>query len=226
MKNAVIFDLDGVVADTEPLKASAHACTARTFGGHLPEDFYPQLLGHSQNEVAKAALIRANISITVPTYNAVFAELYLKSVRSEVTAVPGVIDAMKNLTDHSFRLGLVTSSPKLMMREVLERLNISSLLSVAICADDVLQPKPSSECYKIALSKLQLPPSAVVAIEDTDAGGWAAKRASIVTIGFRHKLARLQVFDFAEAVISPPFDSVEFLYVVQNCLNGQRRIGK
>jgi HAD superfamily hydrolase (TIGR01509 family) len=226
MNYAVIFDLDGVVADTEPLKAEAHARTARSFGGHLPENFYPQVLGHPQNEVAKAAIIRANLSIELPTYNAAFFELYLKAVHSEVIAVPGVIDTMKNLIEHSFGLGLVTSSPKWMMRAVLERLNISNLLHIAISADDVSHPKPSSECYELALSKLQLPPSAVIAIEDTDLGGWAAKRASIVTIGCRHKLARLQVFDFADMVIAPPFDSVEFLCVVENCLTGQRGIAR
>lgn len=226
MSKAVIFDLDGVVADTEPLKAAAHAQTALNFGGYLPDVFYPQVLGQSQDEVAKAALIQASLSISVSTYNAAFAEHYEKAVLSEATAVPGAIEVMRSLTDHSFRLALVTSSPKWMMRAVLERLNISNLLSVAISADDVAHPKPSSECYELALSKLQLLPSAVVAIEDTDIGGWAARRASIVTIACRHKLARLQKFDFAAAVITPPFDSVEFLHIVENCLIGQRGIAK
>lgn len=136
MHKAVLFDLDGVVADTEPLKAYAHAQTALCLGGHLSKDLYPRLLGHSQEEVAKAVLRQTNITIQVSTYNELFARNYKSILTAGVTAMPGIADVLHVLIDHSFALGVVTSSSNIMMRAVLDSLKITNLFDITVSSDD------------------------------------------------------------------------------------------
>lgn len=212
MIKAVVFDLDGVLADTERLKAQAHVRSAVQLGGVLPDDFYPRVLGRSQDEVARLAIEAAHLAVTVEGYNAVFTQQYAPT---EAEAVPGAMETIRGVRRHGYRMALVTSNPEPAMRVVVERLGISSFLDETVSADDVASPKPAPDCYRLALDRLGISPGDALAVEDTDSGGSAARGAGILAVGCRHELAKFQSFEFAVAVLSLPLSSAALLDVIR-----------
>jgi HAD superfamily hydrolase (TIGR01509 family) len=200
---AIIFDLDGVVVDSEPLKQLAHITTTARFGSHLSDDFYPRLLGQSQDAVARAAIEEARLDVSVARYNEVFAQVYAPLLQTHLEPVSGIEEALRVLVDvHHRRLGIVTSSPGAVLDSILTRLDIARCFAARVSADDVTRHKPSPDPYLEVLRRLRVEASNTVAVEDTDAGIQAAVEAGVAAIGYRHALAWHQRFASASAVTS------------------------
>jgi beta-phosphoglucomutase-like phosphatase (HAD superfamily) len=88
MRTAVLFDMDGVLVETEILKAQAHSETVRSFGGSVRPEFYDSVMGQSHKAVLSAFLKEAGISVTEDDYSRVCKGIYTDKIRSTISSLP------------------------------------------------------------------------------------------------------------------------------------------
>lgn len=210
-KNAVFFDMDGVLVNTEPLKQAAHVAATKALGGDLPSGFYERLLGMSQSVVAAAAIREAGITVSTEQYNEEFVRFYFHSLNGEVTLMPGAAELLDALRARSCHIALVSSSPRLWLDSILTRLGLAACFEATVSANDITNHKPAPDPYLKALSLVKILPRHALALEDTDSGIMAATSAELRTIACRHALNSSQSFARAYLEVTFPLNAPQMI---------------
>lgn len=202
----VIFDFDGVLADTERLHLRAFQQVFSTRGWTLAEDVYfGRYLGYDDEGLIAAfdvdqqlGLARADLDALAADKERIFAG-YLEA--GEVL-FPGAKVCVENLAKH-FRLGIASGALKAEIASILTAANLLRYFPVIVSAEDVTACKPAPEPYLTAAGLLGVHPGACVAIEDSPPGLQAARTAGMKTVGVtttapRHMLSADVVIDRLE----------------------------
>jgi HAD superfamily hydrolase (TIGR01509 family) len=199
---AVIFDLDGVLVATEPLKASAHAAAVRQLGGEASPDWYGPVMGKAHEVVRRQFLDAGGIRPDPDEYSRIYRERYERLLETDLQPMPGVQALLEALTGKGLRRAVVTSSQRWMVDRVLSKLDLWSHLDLVITTDDVEHPKPAPDPYLLALEKLDLPARLAVVVEDSEVGVQSALTAGLRVIAIRHDLNRTHNLEGAEEVLN------------------------
>lgn len=217
-RDGVLFDLDGVLAATEEIKARAHAETVRRYGGTLDPEYYSEVMGRSHKAAARAFLETSGARLDTATYARVFDSVYAELLREGVRLVPGAAALVEALKARRCRLAVVSSSLRWMMDEVLARTGLAERFEVSVSADDVSEEKPSPQPYRTALARLGLPPGRAVVIEDSETGIAAAIAAGLSVIALRHRFNRRHDFSQARAELDTLEDTDRALRLIGRVL--------
>jgi len=152
--------------------------------------------------------------------------LHRKMIEKELPLFPGVVTFLKATSRH-FSLGLVSMATKEEVRHVLERANLISLFSILVMAGDVDACKPSPDCYRCGLAKLNdkrrndrllpLLPSECLAIEDSPPGIQSARVAGMRTLGITNTVGEIDLRAAGAEVVSTNLadwtvDAVKLVY--------------
>lgn len=183
----LIFDLDGTLIDSEPLKAQALSETIACFGGKVPAELYKQVMGKSFEAVRDHFLQVSKISVDNEAFARKFQELYQTFIQNDLNLPALTSDFLFRLKKHDFKLALVSSAKSWMIGTILEKFSLEKLFDVVISAEDVMHHKPDPEAYLLCLSKLSLKPEDALVFEDSESGIQAATAAGIQVISIRHK---------------------------------------
>jgi HAD superfamily hydrolase (TIGR01509 family) len=182
---AVIFDLDGVVIDSEPLKAAAYADTfGELFGAALPES------DHGWRGLPEAEVVTywaralgltplADPADVIARKRRRYRELFNSGA---LRLIPGVDGFLAALARRGTPAALATTSNRADQEAIFARFGLGGFFRTAVTLDDITRPKPDPEVYRRALERLGLPPEGVVAFEDTPAGASAALAARLETV--------------------------------------------
>jgi HAD superfamily hydrolase (TIGR01509 family) len=206
MIQAVLFDFDGLLADSEPLqKAAWHRFLAR-HGRVLEQELIDRMFGLRLLE--SAALVRQELDLPI-SVEQVMAERdaeFLDSLPGTLNAMPGAaatIDAMREL---GLRVGLASSGHRRYIAIALRELGLSDAFDAIVTGDMVERGKPAPDIFLRAAELLQVPPAACVVVEDAPHGIAAAKAAGMVAVAVPNELTRN--LDFAAADrICPSLDA-------------------
>ncbi|MDD2308295.1 MAG: HAD family phosphatase [Desulfuromonadaceae bacterium] len=187
---AVIFDFDGVIVDTEPLHYAAFQRTLEPLGLHFSwQEYVETYIGFDDRDAFRHAF---SLKGTILSQNELHGLIEQKAaffkdvIKSGVSAYPGVLDLIFHLHLNRFPLAICSGALRTDIDPILAMLGISDYFDVIVTADDVAASKPDPECYQLAFQRLQslhqhgLSKEATVAIEDTPAGISAAKRAGLM----------------------------------------------
>ena len=182
----VVFDFDGVIADTEGLHLRAFQDIFERRGWKLDErDYFARYLGYDDVGLVvafgnehKLALAAADIDALVAAKTALFAG-YLEAGAVLFPTAPACIARLSA----RFGLGIASGALKVEITSILTAAGLLSYFPVIVAADDVTECKPAPEPYLKAAAGLGVSPSACVAIEDSPAGLAAAHAAGMRTIG-------------------------------------------
>ncbi len=196
-ETVVCFDLDGVLALTEPLKAKAHTATVGYFGGSATYEQYLQLMGSSHETVRSGMMAVSGINIDEKIYTRKFRQIYHSLVEAELVIRPGAFDLVSQLHTLDIPMAVVSSSTRKMVHQVLEIANLRNLINVVVSADDVIHKKPDPEPYLKAISLLSASPNQAVIFEDSPSGVESGLRAGSKVIAVLHSMNIDQ--DFSEA---------------------------
>lgn len=205
-KRAILFDMDGVLVKTEPLKAQAHAATIQRFGGKVSRRIYREVMGQSHVRVSEAFLRAAGMDIDLREYDRVYDEIYGALLQTKLKPTPGVRKFIEAAQERGFQMTIISSSPRETMKRILEGTGLKRFFEVYVSADDVDNPKPSPDAYLLGLHLLNVPAEASIAIEDTPAGITAALRANLRVLAFRHPLNTQHSFSDASGIIGSFLD--------------------
>jgi HAD superfamily hydrolase (TIGR01509 family) len=168
--DAILFDFDGVLADSEPVHYACWAEVVRPFGLELTwEDFSRHCLGYMDSVFLEWLAAHANPPIPIERLREEKPrkrQMFLERMLSNPPVAPDVIDLVKSLPD--YKLALVTSSNRREIDPMLDRLGISACFGAIVCGRDVERPKPAPDPYLLAAKLLAAQNPLVV--EDSEVG--------------------------------------------------------
>jgi len=181
MPEAFLFDLDGVLLDTEPLHAIAWRQAASHFGTDLSDSQLGQLQGKRRQENARqvCSWIRQPIS---PEQLLAVRQPIASELMASAPAMPGAESLVRYIHSLNLPMALVTSSERASMLLKISRHSWVNLMRLQVCGDDnaLKAGKPAPDPYQLGALKLRVKPEDCWAIEDSDAGCQSAATAGCV----------------------------------------------
>jgi HAD superfamily hydrolase (TIGR01509 family) len=182
---AVIFDLDGVLIDSEPVWEQVRRDYVLERGGRWPEDAQAHLLGMSTAEWAR--YLSADLGVNLPpdtVANEVIDQMAGRYADS-LPLMPGAGDTLRRLHG-TLRLALASSSPRRLIDSVLATAGWRDLFEATVATDEAGRGKPAPDVYLSAAGLLDVPPSACAAVEDSSNGLRSAAAAGTFVIAIPH----------------------------------------
>lgn len=242
MEAAIVFDLDGVLVDTEPLKFRAHRAAVEARGGKLTRERYRRQMGNPHEAVIRAFLEASDLGVSpgeLEAYEARFREAYRQLLSTALEPTDGAEALLEACRDQGRALALVTSSDPWMVGIVLPRLlgrasgtdgvgaggsgtdgsgtdgsGDPTPFRAVVTAADVEREKPAPDPYRKARAALGEAAKTAVAVEDTGAGVASADLAGLPVVAVRHGFNQDHDFERAAAVVEGLAPTGEFLALV------------
>jgi 16S rRNA pseudouridine516 synthase len=176
---AIIFDLDGVLADSEPWWNQIDAKLLAEYGVSYRGEYHRNVLGVSYRLAVEFYKNAFHISASVEELMRRRGEIATDFFANRVDLFPFAKTTLAQLREMKLPLAVATSSVSASARPLLDRTGIRSLFSVVITGDEVQQGKPHPDIYVRAAEKLGISPEACLVIEDSLAGIAAGKAANM-----------------------------------------------
>jgi len=184
--SAVIFDFDGVLADTERLHMRAFQRALATVGLQLEErDYYDRYLGYTDRELIVTFARDHGIAADHIPLEALLvqkAEMFAEAFDAGDALFPGARESVRRLAA-VYPLGIASGALRAEIEPVLAAAGLQDEFPVIVCADDGLSGKPAPDMYLAAAEHLKVAPDRCVAIEDSPWGLSSAAAAGMQTIG-------------------------------------------
>ncbi|HEX8966663.1 MAG TPA: HAD-IA family hydrolase, partial [Chloroflexota bacterium] len=198
---AVIFDMDGVLLDSEPLHLQALNEVLAPLGYRTTAAESEQLVGLTSEECWQAIVRRYSLPGDLADYLASYDEAVLRVLRQPIVATRGATELIAGLRRQGFRVGLASASRRAWVDATLSGLGLADAFDVVVSGDDVTHGKPSPDLFVLAARGLGVPADRCVVIEDSPHGVLAAKRAGMTAVALRTTSTSHFAFDNADQVI-------------------------
>lgn len=207
MINALIFDFDGLIFDSETADFKSWQETFDFYGADLPFDIWADQIG-SANHFNPYEFLEQQLGHSV---NRDEVHAQRKKRDNELLAqqgiMPGVEAYLTEARSLGLKIGLASSSPHRWIDPLLDRLGLMHWFEVVFCRDDVGdKPKPEPDVYLAAMAALNVRPNESLALEDSPNGVLAAKRAGMWVTAVPNPVTRTLNFDQADVKLSSMTD--------------------
>jgi HAD superfamily hydrolase (TIGR01509 family) len=191
---AVIFDMDGVIVDSEPYSMQALIDILRQNGVEPTEEELQRSYGRRVRDDFMDYFSRHGVTADVDLVIAHKHARYYHLAAGHLQPLPGVIDLLKRLHDHGYHLALASSGDRVKVAFGMQALALMDTFEAIVTGDDVSHSKPDPEIYLVAAQDLGVLPADCIAIEDAPAGVEAAKSAGMRCIAVTNSVARDQLY--------------------------------
>jgi HAD superfamily hydrolase (TIGR01509 family) len=175
---AVVFDLDGVLIQSEEVWDAVRERYVRDRGGRYDEVVQRAMMGMSAPEWTRYLHEEAGVRADPEEINREVVALMLEAYRSELPLLPGAVEAVRRAAD-AFPLGLASSSNREIFEAVLELAGLTDCFRATVSSEEVARGKPAPDVYLEAARRLGVAPESCAAIEDSHAGIRSAKSAGM-----------------------------------------------
>lgn len=182
---AVVFDLDGVLIDTEPVWEEVRRAFVADHGGRWLPDTQDRLMGMSTEEWADYLATELIEGLTAEEVAYEVVDRMSRRYAEDLPLMPGAIEAVRRLAEQ-YPLGLNSSSPRALIDLVLGRLGVDSLFRATVSTEEVDRGKPAPDGYLTAAARTDVLPTECVAIEDSTNGLRSAYAAGMRVIAVPH----------------------------------------
>lgn len=202
MKKTVIFDLDGVQADTEPLHRESCRALLRLL--HLDESIVSKAYTRSKREFWSETAKEYGLPFTADELTRREFALLIEIIeKSGLRPTDGLCETLENLRAAGIVCAVASSSDRVYVHTVLETLGLKKYFSAIACGDEVAAAKPAPDVYLRALALCCAKAENAAAVEDSDTGIAAAKAAGLFCIGYDAvpEEAYRQKFTLADTVV-------------------------
>ncbi len=201
---AVLFDMDGVIVDTEPLHRKAYFQTFRDLNISVSEEFYTSLTGTSTKKATNMIKEEFNLEVS-PEEIATSKRKYFKhyfDTDPDFDLLPGVRELIINYYENGIKLVLASSASMNTINWVFEKFDIGKYFMGKISGADLEESKPNPEIFIKAAEIAGEPKENCLVIEDSTNGIIAAHRAEIFCAAYKSEHSKLQKYDFAKITIT------------------------
>lgn len=214
MLKGVIFDMDGVITDTEPVHAAAAQKVLERLGILTDLSYCYAFIGRPAIKLFEDALHRyPGINRTpeelLQESNVLLAELFAKDGHPQV---PYVVSFIRHLKESGLSLAIASSSALPVILQVVEEFGIADSFTALVSGAELPAPKPAPDIFLLAAKELGLSAEECLVIEDSAVGTMAAKAAGIPCIGFVNPNSGTQDLSRAYALLES-FASADAAYL-------------
>jgi HAD superfamily hydrolase (TIGR01509 family) len=182
---AVIFDLDGVIVDSEPVWERIRRQVVAENGGMWLADTQKRLMGMSTPEWSRYLSEDLGVGLRPEAVAAVVIDRMSASYGEEVPLMPGATAAVRRMAER-WPLGLASSSPPELIDAALDGAGLAGLFATTLSTEQVGRGKPAPDVYRAAADRLGFPPERCAAVEDSANGLRAAAAARLQVIAMPH----------------------------------------
>jgi HAD superfamily hydrolase (TIGR01509 family) len=176
---AVIFDLDGVLMNSEVVAFKVWQELAERHGGTLDESAFQGMIGISAEETAEYVMRHAHVVFDVTEGCAWAWQRVIERLRDEIEPLPGSTELVRQLAECGCKLAVASNSLAYYIDICLESIGLAEYFPVRVAIDQVAQGKPAPDVYLRAAQLLSVPPGRCLAIEDSRVGVQAAASAGM-----------------------------------------------
>ena len=204
MLEAVIFDMDGVLIDSEPFHLVVNEKIFANLGINLSEDEYHSFIGTTHKDMWTIIKNRYNLPQSVPELvnMQVSGNIdYIKNEEIQSIKIKGITDLLSRISRENIKIGIASSSPNEVINLVIKKLNISDYFSAIVGGEEIKKGKPAPDIFLKAAKRLEEKPSDCIVVEDSKNGTLAAKAAGMKCIGFKNPNSGNQNLEKADLII-------------------------
>lgn len=204
MIKAVIFDMDGVIVNSEPLHKKAYYNMFKDFKLDVSESLYESFTGKSTYSICEQLCLKFNLSIT--PYELVNSKRkhfkYIFENDKSFKMIDGAFELIKDYYKNNLKLVLASSASMLTINKVFEKFDLDKFFVAKISGADLKQSKPNPEIFLKAAKISGHNRKNCIVIEDSTNGIIAANSAGIFCVGYKSKNSINQNYSLADLVIS------------------------
>ena len=198
---AVVFDLDGVLWDGEPLYREAFNVVLRPIGHEVTVPQYEQIIGSSVEAAWEWVIGRFKLTGLPAQFHAAYDVAVLDLLAQPVEPLPGVRETIARLKSIPVPVGLASASLRQWVDATLAGIGLAAEFDVTVSASEVERAKPAPDMYLTAAEKLGVPAAECIAVEDTRTGVASARAAGMYVVQVRAASTALPPIEEADAVI-------------------------
>ncbi len=205
MIEAVVFDMDGVIVDSEQVWDDVREQLARERGGRWHDGAQAAMMGMSSPEWSRYMHDELGLTESPEEINDEVVRRMLERYRHDLPLIDGAVDAVRRLSA-PFPLAVASSSNRPLIEAVLGAAEIAELFVVTVSSEEVERGKPAPDVYLEAARRLDVEPGHCAAVEDSSNGIRAAHAAGmrVIALPNTHYPPAADALALADAVVSSP----------------------
>ncbi len=181
MIDAVVFDLDGLLLDTEQVWDEVREALVRERGGRWHNRAQADMMGMSSTEWSRYLHEELGLAEPPEELNRIVVERMEERYRRQLPLVGGAVEAVRRLAER-WPLGLASSSNRPLIDLALDEMGVAELFRATVSSEEVDRGKPAPDVYLEAARRLDVSPQSAVAVEDSASGIRSAKAAGMGVI--------------------------------------------
>lgn len=213
MYGALLFDLDGTLAETDSLHLPTWVDVLRPYGVEVDKEIYTESIsGRSTLEIVEELL--PELSTEEGRRLAVAKEASFRERAPELEPLPGLLDFMREAKSRGRSLALVTNAPQENVDAILLALELGESFDEVVLSDEVGSVKPDPAPYRVALDRLGVRPEAALAFEDSTSGIASSVAAGIPTVGIASTQDPEKLFQAGAFMAARDFTDPELLGLI------------
>jgi HAD superfamily hydrolase (TIGR01509 family) len=205
---AVVFDLDGLMVDSEPLSMKAWQKLLAEFGHSLKEEDYFPSIGIDGDRTIDLLRQKMDIPLNNSTIMELHYRYWIAIVREEVKPVSGLFDLVEAFKSRDYRLGVASNSRSEYVHAVLKTIGMNENFHCVLGSDQVQRGKPAPDVYQAVATCLGVEARACLALEDSPTGLNSALAAGMRCVVVPNQKLLHKSYEGAYA----QFPSLEYLY--------------
>ena len=184
---AVIFDMDGVIIDSEPIHFDVDIKTMDYLGRNISGGELEKYVGMTSTEMWSLIKKKYNLIQSVDEIIDYQLENKINIVRElDIEPIEGIRELLLQLKNESLLIGIASSSPRKFIEEVVKKFHLQDYLSCVVSGEEVPRGKPAPDVYIEAAKELGVDIDQCIVIEDSRNGVIAAKAAGMKCIGYKN----------------------------------------
>lgn len=197
---AVIFDMDGVIINSEPLHHKVEREIVEELGGKLSDEEVASFVGTTDYNMWSKIKKKFNLELSVEELIEMKKERFMKEI-DEIQLVPNFMDFMLSLYKKGYLMAIASSNNRKIVDTIVNKFQLYKYMKFIISGEEVKRSKPDPEIFLTAAKKMNVTPSDCIVIEDATNGVKAAKAAGMKCIGLKNTDTGKQDLSEADLII-------------------------
>lgn len=203
MLEAIIFDMDGVLVDSEYTYFQSKSQILSEAGHEVEDSYHFQFMGTTSDYMWEKMKQEFSLPLSVAEYIQQMTALRQAMIKRDgIRVIPHVQEFVKGLSQAGLKLAVASSSSLAEIKVNLAEIGLSEYFSEVVSTEEVEHSKPAPDVYLAAAERIGIMPENCLGIEDTKNGTGAVRNAGMVCVGFANPAFPKQDLAFADRVVS------------------------